>query len=165
MRVRRPRIVQLHRVRPAGPLYRQNPYSALSSSGSPVSPPGPPRDEPAGNARPRKPCRMDLPTLPDPFPEQLTHGRQKRHPCSFNFILQHQFHASGGWVLNPVPWITTANEHTRKVRLPNNQIADRLLPLKWERKTTSPTDWTWPFQGLHRLFGTPGLDFLAGWCR
>lgn len=42
-----------------------------------------------GPARPRKPCRMDSPTLPDPFPEQLTHGRQKRHPCSFNFILQH----------------------------------------------------------------------------
>lgn len=51
-----------------------------------------------------------------------------------------QFHARGGWVPNPVPWITTANEQTRKVRLPNSKTVDRLLPsLEMERKTASPT--------------------------
>lgn len=70
-----------------------------------------------------------------------------------------QFHARGEWVLNPV---TTANEQTRKVRLPNNKTVDRLLPLNWGNED-SITDWTWLSQASpFVLYTGHGAAWLAG---
>lgn len=115
-----------------------------------------------GPARPRKPCRMDSPTLPDPFPEQLTHGRQKRHPCPLNFILQHPIPCK--WWVGSQPCPHGSRRPTNKRGKFGCQTA-RLLtvfwPLTWKTKKTI-TDWTWPLPGLTVCSAPPGLE-RPGW--
>lgn len=74
-----------------------------------------------------------------------------------------QFHASGGWVLNPVSCITKANEQSRKVWLLNQKTVDRLLPLKWEKEDYIVGRLDVVSPELHRLFCSTGLVWLAGW--
>jgi hypothetical protein len=116
-----------------------------------------------GPASPRKPCRMDLPTLPDPFPEQLTHGCQKRYPCSLNFILQHPI------LCKVVGGFSTLSHASRrptnkrgKLGCQTTQNADRLLRLNGRRRQHHPSTGRGPPRPSP--YGcAPGLDLQAGW--
>lgn len=152
--------------RTVGPLYRQNPYSALSfrSSGSPgfASPPGPPR-EPAGTSRPAEALPHGLVHASGLLPRAIDTWPPEMNPVRSISSCSTQFHASAGWVLHPVPWTTKANEQSWKVRLPNSQTADRLLPLEWESKTILSTGRGLSTASPFLLFTRAG--WLAGWLR
>lgn len=153
-----------------GATLSTNPYSALSSrtSGSPgfceASPPGPPR-EPAGTSSSAEALPHGLahasgalPRAIDTWPPEMTPLLVQFHPAAANSM-----QVVGGFSTLS-PWTTTANEQTKKVRLPNNKTVDRLLlEMGKEEAITHRLDVAFP--KLHRLFCTPGLDDLAGWCR
>lgn len=165
---RRPRVVQLHRVERWGhSIDKTRTVHCLLAQVVPQgfakpNPPGPPR-EPAGTSSSAEAlphglahASGPLPRAIDTWPPETTPLLAQFHPAAPNSM-----QVVGGFSTLS-PWITTANEQTRKVRLPNSKIVDRLLHLIWKtKKTHHRLDVAAPRS--HRLFciSRPGAAWLA----